>query len=45
MTYLKKAKELTVKETELPSDIPLLDWQFTNCATGRTRTNTAHEQS
>lgn len=27
MTYLKEAKELTVKETELPSDIPHLDWQ------------------
>lgn len=26
-TYLKEAKELTVKETELPSDIPHLDWQ------------------
>lgn len=25
MTYLKEAKELTVKETELPSDIPHLD--------------------
>lgn len=26
-SYLKEAKELTVKETELPSDIPHLDWQ------------------
>lgn len=27
MTYLKEAKELTVKETELPCDLPHLDWQ------------------
>lgn len=27
MTYLKEVKELTVKETELPSDIPHLDWK------------------
>lgn len=27
MAYLKEAKELTLKETELLSDIPHLDWQ------------------